>query len=445
MSGNLHRPDPSVYLSWPTPNYIDPVRRSWMPAYAGTLQAASSLAVILRLYLRARKQAGPLGLDDVCTFYVTTNPTQLTSTKALLLPGWLGSIAFTVFTLLSTERYGSGTHTWDVPMTKFVPLAMMGWCAEVTYLASTGFTKCSILLFYRRLTKGTYNMRWKWGILVAIAVTAVYSLLFIFMLIFSCSPTAAYWESFNPYYQEDFHCIQTQYTNVMSGVMSIASDLYSVLLPCIMLRKFDAPRRQKIALNIIFSLGLIAVAAGSVRTYYLEKVGHSVDLTWDGYDVLVWAQLETQLSLICASAPALRVFFRTYLTNPLRVFSSARSDSRQNSRRESKRLPDESSDSSRGSVAIPLSSVTAGKPDNLTNLSEEHLVAESPAYSAQDKEFGTSPSECEDPIRDLEANRPPSVYSFREKQSVDVHPHGGYQCYPSVASRHQSMSPTSRL
>jgi hypothetical protein len=65
MSGNLHRPDPSVYLSWPTPNYVNPVRRSWMPAYAGTLQAASTLVVVLRLWLRARKQAGPLGLDDV--------------------------------------------------------------------------------------------------------------------------------------------------------------------------------------------------------------------------------------------------------------------------------------------------------------------------------------------------------------------------------------------
>jgi hypothetical protein len=66
MSGNLHRPDPSVYLSWPTPNYVNPVRRSWMPAYACTLLAASTLVVVLRLWLRATKQAGPFGLDDVC-------------------------------------------------------------------------------------------------------------------------------------------------------------------------------------------------------------------------------------------------------------------------------------------------------------------------------------------------------------------------------------------
>jgi hypothetical protein len=66
MSGNLHRLDPSVYLSWPTPNYVNPERRAWMPAYAGTLTAVASLAVVTRFWLRVRKQAGPLGLDDVC-------------------------------------------------------------------------------------------------------------------------------------------------------------------------------------------------------------------------------------------------------------------------------------------------------------------------------------------------------------------------------------------
>lgn len=78
MSGNLHRPDPSVYASWPTPNYIDPVRRAWMPPYAGTLQAASTLAVVTRLWLRARKQAGPLGLDDVSACHLLQRLIQAT-------------------------------------------------------------------------------------------------------------------------------------------------------------------------------------------------------------------------------------------------------------------------------------------------------------------------------------------------------------------------------
>lgn len=217
--------------------------------------------------------------------------------------------------------------------------------------------------------------------------------------------------------------------------MSVASDLYSVLLPCIMLYKFDAPRRQKIALNVIFSLGLLVVAAGSVRTYYLEKIGHSVDLTWDGYDVLVWAQLETQLSLICASAPALRVFFRTYLANPLRAFSSARTDSRRDSRRASKRLQDESTDSSRGSVAIPLTSVTAGKSHTFTSQSQEDLVSASPPYGVLHKEAGASRDDLEYSARSLEANRPPVAYPLGEKQPAEDQSHGRYQWYPPAASK----------
>lgn len=84
-------------------------------------------------------------------------------------------------------------------------------------------------------------------------------------------------------------------------------------LPMLMLRHFDIDRRKKIALNAVFSLGLLVVAASAVRTYYLEKLGTATDLTWIGFDVFVWSQLEVQLAMICASAPALRVLFRRYL------------------------------------------------------------------------------------------------------------------------------------
>jgi hypothetical protein len=328
--------------------------------------------------------------------------------------------------------YGSGTHTWDVPIPKFVPLALMGWGSEITYLISTGCTKCSILFFYRRLTKGSYNMLWKYAILTAIGFTALYSLAFIFMLIFSCTPTEAYWKSFNPYYQDKFHCIDSKYTNVLSGAMSVLSDLYSVLLPCIMLRNFDAPRRQKIALNVIFSLGLLVVAAGSVRTYYLEKVGHSVDLTWDGYDVLIWAQLETQLSLICASAPALRVFFRDFLSVPvLRALSSARNGSRRDTRRTSKRLPDGSSDSNGTGDSVPLTSVTAGKPKSLASLREvDDLEASSPPYDALQKEIAITRANAVYSAYSLDDEVPRTAYPLREKQPFEEDSQRRYQLYP---------------
>ena len=314
-------------------------------------------------------------------------------------------MAFTVCTLMCTERYGQGTHVWDVPFSDFVPLAFMAWLTEILYLFSTGCTKCSVLFFYRRLTKGSYNKRWKYAIILAIAITAAYSLGFILVLVLACSPTSAYWESFNPFYDAKYKCQDIAISNNLSGVLSVASDLWSVLLPCIMLHNFDAPRRQKIALNIIFCLGLLVVAAGCVRTVYLIRLNHSVDLTWDGYDLLIWAQLETQLSLICASAPALRVFFRDYLSNPvLRALSSARTDSR-HSRHMSKRIHDESSSSSNGTDSIPLTT--------FTRFNEEDVEASAPPYGDQGKTMATTHVNLDYPSRGLEINRPPAAYDHK--------------------------------
>lgn len=47
-------------------------------------------------------------------------------------------------------------------------------------------------------------------------------------------------------------------------------------------------------------------------TLYAETA-HSSDITWQIFNVYIWSQLELQLGIMCASAPALRVFFRKYL------------------------------------------------------------------------------------------------------------------------------------
>jgi hypothetical protein len=311
----------------------------------------------------------------------------------------------------------------------FEPLAKCGWAIQVTFLISTGCTKCSILFFYRRLTKGTYNKRWVIAIIAAAVVTAAYSAVFVFMLIFACSPTEAYWKSFNLTYlaTEEFSCGDTRYANILSGALSIASDLWSVLLPCLMLRNFDAPRRQKIALNCIFSLGLLVVAAGSVRTYYLEKLGHTLDLTWVGFDVYIWAQLEVQLSLICASAPALRALFRTYLSGSMmRALSSARSHNRRESRRQSKRLHGESSDSSRGKSPIPLQPMPGGEKVGatvVTSPSEEELNSAYPMHAESEKSIDAMHADVDYDLKDLEAasiTRPLPIHYVRSSEQIFI-------------------------
>lgn len=237
--------------------------------------------------------------------------------QALLIPAFLGSTMFTSLIIISCLHYGTDRHIWDVPLTKFESTALMAWLSELAFLVSTCSTKVSVLLFFRRLTAGTYSKRWRWATIAAIVFTICYFFAFLFALIFNCRPTEAYWKAFSFDYTEKYHCTNTKFLNPVSGALSVFSDFYSVILPVGMLRHFETDRRKKLALNAVFSLGLLVVAAGSVRTYYLARLGTGYDITWIGFNVYIWSDLEVQLAIICASAPVLRVLFRRYLKDPL--------------------------------------------------------------------------------------------------------------------------------
>lgn len=68
MPGNIHEVPEHVLAHWPEPNYVDPVTRSWLPAFAFVFPAVSTVLIAGRFWLRATKQAGGFGLDDVFIF-----------------------------------------------------------------------------------------------------------------------------------------------------------------------------------------------------------------------------------------------------------------------------------------------------------------------------------------------------------------------------------------
>ncbi|OQO05951.1 hypothetical protein B0A48_10047 [Cryoendolithus antarcticus] len=260
---------------------------------------------------------------------IASFPTPNYTDPALIGFAWLGSIALTTFTLLVTQQWGADRHVWDVPPQLWPVAARGAWALEVIYLVTTCCIKVSILLFYRRLTAGTYARRWKIATIMAIVFTVIYALAFLILLMNACKPLEAYWDSLSFFYDKPYTCIHSDLINPINGALAAFGDAYAVMLPILMLRHFGAPRRQKIALNIVFALGLITVCTASVRTYYFTRVGMEWDATWLGFDTLVWTQLEVQLAMICASAPALRVLVRRYLSDPFqRTFNgSARAES----------------------------------------------------------------------------------------------------------------------
>ena len=196
--------------------------------------------------------------------------------KALLAFAWVTSSVNTTVTILACVVYNADRHAWDVPLEMYEQIAKMAWIAELAFLLTGGATKISVLMFYRRLVAGTYNKWWKWAVVGALIFTAAWTMAFVLALILNCRPTRAYWKAFNPYWPVEYHCADTSVNNLLAGIFAALSDLYAVALPCLMTRHFDLPKRQKVALNVIFCLGLVVVGASGVRTYFLY--GKSIKL-----------------------------------------------------------------------------------------------------------------------------------------------------------------------
>lgn len=108
MSNNYNTVPASVYESWPPANLIDPVRRTWLPAFAVAWQVSSTVLLAGRFYLRARKQAGSFGLDDLMIFFA-----------------WLFSIGLTTGEYHSAAFYGLDRHTWDLQPSMYTGIALV--------------------------------------------------------------------------------------------------------------------------------------------------------------------------------------------------------------------------------------------------------------------------------------------------------------------------------
>nr|POE77527.1 hypothetical protein CFP56_09174 [Quercus suber] len=167
------------------------------------------------------------------------------------------------------------------------------------------------------------------------------------------------------------------------------------------------------ALNLIFSLGLLVVGAGSARTYYSYLLGAQYDPSWIGYNLYVWSDLELQLSIICASAPVMRVFFRKYLSSSMsRMLNSAKTGT---------------NNLSRGSHALDPEAVTKyvhqQTPSHDSQLDDKLLIKHqvqtgmqplpedecpSPSTVGPTESIIRTPADFEAyALRNLEQNRPP--------------------------------------
>ncbi|TID20697.1 ATP-dependent bile acid permease [Venturia nashicola] len=291
-------PPLSVIATWPFNFTNPPETRGWGIIFLFVLLLVLSYIVVsLRIWARLRKSKNP-GIDDALIVF---NMIPLTGLAIALCLGF--------------SRYGFDRHVWNSPLPKLEKARQILMSIELLYLVSTSTTKISILLFYRRLARGTISSTFMYAVWAAIASVVIYFLYFFIALLFTCNPLEAFWKQIDPAWSAQhkgkFQCHGEAANLIASAAVSVIHDFVACGLPTLLLWKLQISRIQKLALGGLFALGLFVCLAGVLRLAAIPYVYfNTYDTTWDSLQALLWLAVEAHITVICASAPALKAYFK---------------------------------------------------------------------------------------------------------------------------------------
>jgi len=141
--------------------------------------------------------------------------------------------------------------------------------------------------------------------------------IYIFLI---CTPFNSYWlqADYGWLYshENDFHCSDEGTALVASAAISALQDFLACGMPMILFWKLQIPRRQKLALGAIFSVGFFLCVCAILRSWYIYRTYYTTyDMTWEAQPAWLWLSIEANLAIICASAPALKIFFKHTLAD----------------------------------------------------------------------------------------------------------------------------------
>jgi hypothetical protein len=208
-------------------------------------------------------------------------------------------------------------HIWDVDLTLFTIQRKLILTIEILFVLATGLIKVSILLFFRRLGSRGVSKAFRITTWVAIWFTIASTVAFFISPLVGCRPISAYWEQSNVtkiVQGAKFNCNDEGAAITAAGVISTVQDLITALLPNFIYWKAQIPFRQKAALMAIFATAYGVAAFGALRTYATWVLFYETyDVSWQLWEIWNWTLLELHIGVICANAPALKVFVKRYL------------------------------------------------------------------------------------------------------------------------------------
>jgi hypothetical protein len=186
----------------------------------------------------------------------------------------MSGLTSALLTILVTN-YGMGKHLWNVPFSPdlFPNFSLNNLLAAIFFCAATGFAKGSILIFYLRIfpMRSARILIW-----TAFAFIIGYSTAFVLVNIFSCNPIRGSWD---PEVITTAKCINRPVFYFLQAGLGIFADILTVLIPLPWLKTLMLPKKQKIGVGVLLTMGASVCIISIIRLQSLNVLLHDPDLT----------------------------------------------------------------------------------------------------------------------------------------------------------------------
>ena len=191
------------------------------------------------------------------------------------------------------------------------------WMYRMSYVAALCFVKLSILYFFKTIASHRTLRHIVNGTIIFVSV---YSFGACIAALFQCRKPSDAWNTDAYFAQFDTtpnpnapktQCYDPTVYFMFTAALNLFSDVVILLIPIPTLLSLSVPLKQRLALVGIFSVGMLAIVASSVRMRVMTLWAAS---PWNsaiyGADLLLWGQVETNSGIISASVPFLRLLFK---------------------------------------------------------------------------------------------------------------------------------------
>ncbi|OAQ62524.1 hypothetical protein VFPFJ_11421 [Purpureocillium lilacinum] len=207
---------------------------------------------------------------------------------------------------------GLGKHRAVVSEAQLSQFYYLLYYFQICYVVAPPTVKLSLLFLYKRIFP---SRRFHLVVHTMALLVAMWGITSTFISIFNCTPVSAFWT-------RKGSCLDFKKFGIGYAIVNITTDFAVWLMPMPSVWSIQLPTSQKIALCLIFLLGLFDCAAALTRLVTSMLVLDEKDVTWFYSTGFMWSVVEVSTSILCTCLPTMRILLQHMWTKRVRPSNS---------------------------------------------------------------------------------------------------------------------------